>query len=63
MENVVIVDSIRTPTGRSKGCAFRQVRAEELSAHLMTQLLRRNPALNNNKNDINDIIWDVYNKP
>lgn len=36
MENVVIVDSIRTLMGRSKGGAFRQVRAEELSAHLMT---------------------------
>lgn len=57
MENVVIIDSIRTPMGRSKGGAFRQVRAEELSAHLMTQLLSRNPALNNNKNDIDDIIW------
>lgn len=57
MENIVIIDSIRTPMGRSKGGAFRQVRAEELSAHLMTQLLSRNPALNNNKNDIDDIIW------
>ena len=57
MENIVIIDSIRTPMGRSKGGAFRQVRAEELSARLMTQLLSRNPALNNNKNDIDDIIW------
>ncbi|WGL97862.1 acetyl-CoA C-acyltransferase FadA [Arsenophonus sp. aPb] len=57
MENIVIIDSIRTPMGRSKGGAFRQVRAEELSAHLMTQLLSRNPALNSNKNDIDDIIW------
>lgn len=55
MENIVIIDSIRTPMGRSKGGAFRQVRAEELSAHLMTQLLSRNPALN--KNEIDDIIW------
>ncbi|HGJ5897460.1 acetyl-CoA C-acyltransferase FadA [Arsenophonus apicola] len=55
MKNIVIIDSIRTPMGRSKGGAFRQVRAEELSAHLMTQLLSRNPALN--KNEIDDIIW------
>ncbi len=28
MEQVVIVDAIRTPMGRSKGGAFRNVRAE-----------------------------------
>ena len=33
MEQVVIVDAIRTPMGRSKGGAFRHVRAEDLSAH------------------------------
>lgn len=32
MEKVVIVDAIRTPMGRSKGGAFRNVRAEDLSA-------------------------------
>jgi|GEM_PF-3081259 len=45
MEQVVIVDAIRTPMGRSKGGAFRQVRAEDLSAHLMRSLLARNPTL------------------
>ncbi len=45
MEKVVIVDAIRTPMGRSKGGAFRNVRAEDLSAHLMRDLLARNPAL------------------
>ena len=40
MEQVVIVDAIRTPMGRSKGGAFRHVRAEDLSAHLMRSLLR-----------------------
>lgn len=45
MEKVVIVDAIRTPMGRSKGGAFRNVRAEDLSAHLMRSLLARNPAL------------------
>lgn len=29
MENVVIIDAVRTPMGRSKG-AFRHVRAEDL---------------------------------
>ncbi|EKY3090455.1 acetyl-CoA C-acyltransferase FadA [Cronobacter dublinensis] len=55
MEKVVIVDAIRTPMGRSKGGAFRQVRAEDLSAHLMRSLLSRNPALD--ANDIDDIYW------
>lgn len=30
MEKVVIIDGIRTPMGRSKGGAFRHVRAENL---------------------------------
>ncbi|MGP6445749.1 acetyl-CoA C-acyltransferase FadA [Rahnella aceris] len=55
MENVVIVDAVRTPMGRSKGGAFRHVRAEDLSAHLMRAVLARNPALN--AKDIDDIYW------
>lgn len=55
MEKVVIVDAIRTPMGRSKGGAFRHVRAEDLSAHLMRAVLARNPALN--AKDIDDIYW------
>lgn len=55
MKDVVIVDCIRTPMGRSKGGVFRNVRAETLSAHLMSSLLARNPALD--PGDIEDIIW------
>ncbi len=55
MENVVIVDAVRTPMGRSKGGAFRHVRAEDLSAHLMQTLLRRNPALD--AAALDDIYW------
>ncbi|PSU91155.1 acetyl-CoA C-acyltransferase FadA [Photobacterium kishitanii] len=55
MNNVVIVDCIRTPMGRSKGGAFRQIRAEDLSAHLMQGLLSRNPQLD--PNDLEDIYW------
>jgi acetyl-CoA acyltransferase len=55
MKEVVIVDCIRTPMGRSKGGIFRNVRAETLSAHLMSQLLARNPNLD--PNEIEDIIW------
>ncbi|CNH96281.1 3-ketoacyl-CoA thiolase [Yersinia thracica] len=55
MENVVIIDAVRTPMGRSKGGAFRQVRAEDLSAHLMRAILSRNPKLN--AAEIDDIYW------
>lgn len=55
MKEVVIVDCIRTPMGRSKGGIFRNVRAETLSAHLMSQLIARNPKLD--PNEIEDIIW------
>lgn len=55
MKDVVVIDCIRTPMGRSKGGVFRNVRAETLSAHLMTKLLERNPGVN--PAEIEDIIW------
>ena len=55
MKDVVVIDCIRTPMGRSKGGVFRNVRAESLSAHLMNALLERNPNLD--PSDIEDIIW------
>lgn len=55
MNNVVVVDCIRTPMGRSKGGVFRNIRAESLSAHLMSALLARNPGVN--PAEIEDIIW------
>ncbi len=55
LNEVVIVDCIRTPMGRSRGGAFRNVRAEDLSAHLMRGLLARNPALA--AGDIEDVYW------
>ena len=54
-KDVVIVDAVRTPMGKSKGGAFRNVRSEELSAHLMRSLLSRNPSIN--PAEIEDIIW------
>lgn len=60
MEQVVIVDAIRTPMGRSKGGAFRNVRAEDLSAHLMRSLLARNPALE--AAALDDIYWVVCSR-
>ncbi|CNC41599.1 acetyl-CoA C-acyltransferase FadA [Yersinia pseudotuberculosis] len=55
MENVVIIDAVRTPMGRSKGGAFRHVRAEDLSAHLMRAVISRNPGFN--AAEIDDIYW------
>jgi acetyl-CoA acyltransferase len=55
MNEVVIVDAIRTPMGRSKGGIFRNTRAEVLSAHLMNSILARSPNLD--PIDIEDVIW------
>ncbi|MDC8833115.1 acetyl-CoA C-acyltransferase FadA [Alteromonas gilva] len=55
MKDVVVIDCIRTPMGRSKGGVFRNVRAETLSAHLMSALLARNPGVD--PSEIEDIIW------
>jgi acetyl-CoA acyltransferase len=55
MKNAVIIDAVRTPMARSKAGNFRNVRAEELSAHLMREILKRNPKLH--PGEIEDIIW------
>ncbi len=55
MKNVVVVDCLRTPMGRSKGGAFRHTRAEDLSAHLMKGILNRNPQVD--PSQIEDIYW------
>ncbi len=54
MKEVVVIDCVRTPMGRSKNGVFRNVRAEDLSAALMTALLERNPGVN--PAEIEDII-------
>ena len=55
MRNAVIVDAVRTPMGRSKNGVFRNVRAENLSAHLIKALLERNPEVK--AAEIEDIVW------
>jgi acetyl-CoA acyltransferase len=55
MKDVVIVDAVRTPMGRSKGGIFRNVRAENLSADAVNALLARNPAVN--PAEVDDVIW------
>lgn len=51
----VIVDAVRTPMGRSKGGMFRNVRADELSAHMINSLLKRNSSID--PAEIEDVIW------
>jgi acetyl-CoA acyltransferase len=58
--DAVIVDGIRTPMSRSKGGAFRNVRAEELSARLIDALIERNPALQ--PEEVEDVIWGCVNQ-
>jgi acetyl-CoA acyltransferase len=55
MKDVVIVDAVRTPMGRSKGGMFRNVRAENLSAEVINALLRRNPEVN--PAEVDDVVW------
>jgi acetyl-CoA acyltransferase len=54
MINAVIVDTVRTPMGRSKNGVFRYTRAEKLMAHLLEQILMRAPQLD--PHDIDDVI-------
>ncbi|MCH8883078.1 MAG: acetyl-CoA C-acyltransferase FadA [SAR324 cluster bacterium] len=60
MQTAVIVDAVRTPMGRSKGGAFRNVRAEDLSVALVHALLERNPALE--PAEIDEVIWGCANQ-
>lgn len=58
VEDVVVVDSVRTPFGRAgeKGI-FWKTRAEDLAVSLFRALLERNPALDPSL--IDDSIWGV----
>lgn len=58
--DVVVVDAVRTPMGRSKGGSFRNVRAEALSAAVMSALLERNSAVKTSM--LEDIIWGCVNQ-
>ncbi|MGI9274376.1 MAG: acetyl-CoA C-acyltransferase FadA [Endozoicomonas sp.] len=58
--DAVIVDFGRTPMGRSKGGMYRNVRAETLSAELITGVLNRNPKIN--PAEVEDVIWGCVNQ-
>ena len=58
--DAVIVDGIRTPMARSKGGAFRNVRAEELSARLINAIFQRNPDVSPEETE--DVVWGCVNQ-
>lgn len=60
LNDVVIVDCVRTAMGRSKGGSFRNVRSEALSAAVIKALLSRNPEVSSK--DIEDVVWGCVNQ-
>lgn len=53
--DAVVVDYARTPMGRAKNGCFRNLRADEMSAILLSQLLERNQGIN--PAHVDDVIW------
>ena len=59
-KDVVVIDAVRSPMGRSKGGVFRNVRAETISANLINALFERNPGAK--PEEVEDIIWGCVNQ-
>ena len=53
MKNVFVIDAVRTPLGKYGG-ALANVRPDDLLAHAIKELMKRNPAVN--PADIEDVI-------
>jgi len=61
MKDVVIVDGVRTPIGRSnKDGYYKYIRADDLSAICVRSLLERNRKLN--PAEIEDVVWGCANQ-
>jgi acetyl-CoA acyltransferase len=58
--DVVIVDAVRTPMGKSRNGQYRHVRAEKLSSQLIRAMQARNP--NWNTAETEDVIWGCVNQ-
>ena len=58
--DVVIIDAVRSPMGKTKNGVFRNVRAENLSAELVKALFKRNPSVE--QKDVEDLIWGCVNQ-
>lgn len=55
MKDVVIVDAVRSPMGRSKDGMFRHRRAEHIGSDVVKSLLSRNPKID--PKEIDDVIF------
>lgn len=58
MFEAVIVDAVRTPIGRYGGI-LKDVRADDLAAHVLSELIRRNPAV---AAEVEDVILGCANQ-
>ena len=59
-DDVVVIDCVRSPMGRSKNGGFANVRAEDLSAELVKALFERHPEVD--PDDVEDLIWGCVNQ-
>ena len=59
-DDVVIIDCVRSPMGRSKNGGFVNVRAEDLSAELVKAMFERHPEVD--PDDVEDLIWGCVNQ-
>ena len=59
-DDVVIVDCVRSPMGRSRKGGFINVRAEDLSAELVKAMFERHPEVD--PEDVEDLIWGCVNQ-
>ena len=59
MPNAFVVDAVRTPIGKFAG-ALSSVRPDDLAAHVLRELLRRNPTVD--KNAVEDVIMGAANQ-
>ncbi len=58
--DVVIIDCVRSPMGRSKNGGFVNVRAEDLSSALVRALFERHPEVD--PDDVEDLVWGCVNQ-
>lgn len=58
--DVVVIDAVRSPMGKSKNGGFVNVRADSLSAELIKALMQRNPEFNPEL--VEDVIWGCVNQ-
>ncbi|MCK0746360.1 acetyl-CoA C-acyltransferase FadA [Chromohalobacter nigrandesensis] len=58
--DIVVVDAVRTAMAKAKHGAFRNVRAENLSASVMQALFERNANLD--PAEVDDVIWGCVNQ-